>query len=104
MRRMRVPAAAHDSWEAVLHDAAPTDKLLLMPEIERAEEAWDMRGHRAIGVVYDPEWERAGNYVPTVLPQRYDALLYIDESHALHPIHMPAFVDGEPPETYPTGM
>jgi erythromycin esterase-like protein len=104
MRRMRVPAAAHDSWEAVLHDAAPTDKLLLMPEIERAEEAWEMRGHRAIGVVYDPEWERAGNYVPTVLPQRYDALLYIDESHALHPIHMPAFVDGEPPETYPTGM
>jgi erythromycin esterase-like protein len=104
MRRMRVPAAAHDSWEAVLHDAAPTDKLLLMPEIERAEEAWEMRGHRAIGVVYDPEWERAGNYVPTVMPQRYDALLYIDESHALHPIHMPAFVDGEPPETYPTGM
>jgi hypothetical protein len=38
------------------------------------------------------------------MPQRYDALLYIDESHALHPIHMPAFVDGEPPETYPTGM
>ena len=31
------------------------------------------RGHRAIGVVYDPEAERYGNYVPTVLPLRYAA-------------------------------
>jgi hypothetical protein len=38
------------------------------------------------------------------MPDRYDALIYIDESHALHPLHMRAESDGEPPETYPSGM
>jgi erythromycin esterase-like protein len=32
------------------------------------------RGHRAIGVVYEPRAER-GNHVPTVMGGRYDALL-----------------------------
>jgi erythromycin esterase-like protein len=36
------------------------------------------RGHRAIGVVYRPEYEHFGNYVPTGLPRRYDALLSLD--------------------------
>ena len=61
------------------------------------------RGHRAIGVVYHPERER-GNFVPTVLPRRYDAFLYIDESHALHPLHIAPADGKEPPETYPWGF
>jgi erythromycin esterase len=60
--------------------------------------------HRAIGVVYDPRNERWGNYVPTVLPRRYDAFLYIDQSQAVDPLHMPVRVDGEVAETFPTGM
>lgn len=103
MERMRVPEARNGSWEALLHEAGARDKLLLLDELQ-GEDALKTRGHRAIGVVYDPAWERAGNYVPTIMPRRYDALLYIDESHALHPLHMPAHVDGEPPETYPSGM
>ncbi|HLJ56354.1 MAG TPA: erythromycin esterase family protein [Chthonomonadaceae bacterium] len=59
------------------------------------------RGHRAIGVVYQPAFEQWGNYVPTVLPDRYDAFLYIDETHALHPLHIQPSADAEPPETYP---
>ena len=104
MARMRVPAARNDSWEAALHEAGPHDKLILVDELNAEEEARRVRGHRAIGVVYDPEWERAGNYVPTVMTRRYDALLHIDESHALHPLHMHARADGEPPETYPSGF
>lgn len=58
----------------------------------------------AIGVVYDPRAERWGNYVPTIVPRRYDAFCYVDETRALDPLHMPVLVDGEVPETYPSGM
>jgi erythromycin esterase len=62
------------------------------------------RGHRAIGVVYNPAYERFGNYVPTILPLRYDAFLYLDETQALHPLHLQPHPDAEPPETYPSGV
>jgi hypothetical protein len=55
-------------------------------------------------VVYDPRLEHWGNYVPTLLPRRYDAFLFIDETHAVDPLHMPVRVDGEVPETYPSGL
>jgi erythromycin esterase-like protein len=103
MERMRVPPAREDSWEAVLHAHAPADRLLVFSSSE-PEEMLRPRGHRAIGVVYHPEAERFGNYVPTVLPLRYDAVLYLDRTTALHPLHMEAHEDGEPPETYPSGM
>jgi erythromycin esterase len=38
------------------------------------------------------------------MPLRYNAVLHIDESQALHPLHMPAHADGEPPETWPSGF
>jgi hypothetical protein len=55
--------------------------------------------------VYNPAYERYGNYVPTLLTKRYDAFLYIDETHALHPLHMPETKeDKDLPETFPTGL
>ena len=69
------------------------------------EELLQERGHRAIGVVYHPEYERYGNYVPTVLPRRYDAFLFLDETRALEPLHdVKVRDDGEVPETYPSGV
>ena len=65
------------------------------------------RDQRAIGVVYNPEHERYGNYVPTILTNRYDAFVYIDKSEAIHPLHMPAEsgeVKEDLPETFPTGL
>jgi erythromycin esterase-like protein len=77
----------------LLGDSGPT-RVLLPP-----------RGHRAIGVVYHPAYEHRGNYVPTVLPRRYDAFLYLDWTHALRPLHeVHALEDEEVPETYPSGM
>lgn len=55
-----------------------------------------------MGVVYRPEREW-GNYVPTVLGDRYDALLWFDETTAVRPLHTNA-VDVLEPETYPTGV
>ena len=40
-------------------------------------------GHRAKGVVYNPEADRR-NYVPTVLPRRYDAFIFIAETSELN--------------------
>ena len=104
MRRMPVPEAREGSWEHLFHAAGAEDKLLMMDEIDEVPGSTDPRGHRAIGVVYHPEREAHGNYVPSVLPYRYDAMLYIDRSRALRPLKMPAHLDHEPPETYPTGM
>ena len=106
MQRMRVPKAREGSWEDMLHDAGHDDKLLLFDGTDTG----GIRGldepvaHRAIGVVYDPNSERWGNYVPTLMPRRYDAFLYIDESRAVDPLHMPVVVEGEVPETFPSGM
>lgn len=58
--------------------------------------------HRAIGVVYDPELEQLGNYVPTILDERYDAFVWCDVTKPVSPLHaQPA--PGEL-ETYPTGV
>jgi erythromycin esterase-like protein len=70
----------------------------------RTEDMLEVRGQRAIGVVYHPEHEHLGNYVPTVLPRRYDALLFLDRAEALHPLHLKAAVGEEVPETYPSGL
>jgi erythromycin esterase-like protein len=61
-------------------------------------------GQRAIGVVYRPEYEHFGNYVPTVLPRRYDALLFIDRTKALRALHPTEVNEEEVPETYPSGV
>ena len=53
------------------------------------------KGQRAIGVIYNPQYEKYGNYVPTNLSSRYDALLFIDETHALNPLHIPTINDKE---------
>src|SRR5918994_480594 len=43
-------------------------------------------GHRAIGVVYNPDRERRGNYVSSILGRRYDALIYCDRTGAVTPL------------------
>lgn len=102
--RMEVPEAPRGSWEHVLHEALGEDALILLDHLADAPALHEPRGHRAIGVVYRPARERMGNYVPTVLPARYDALIYIEETRALDPIRAAVGHEGEVPETWPTGM
>jgi erythromycin esterase len=103
MERMRVPEARSGSWEDVLHRSSVDDELLLFDQSSISDEFRKPRGHRAIGVVYQPELESYGNYVPSVLPRRYDAFLYLDETEALHPLHIEP-VELNPPDTYPWGF
>jgi erythromycin esterase-like protein len=106
MERMRVPVARDGSLEDVLHRAVRGDGLFLFD----GSDDGGIRGfdapiaHRAIGVVYDPHAEHFGNYVPTIVPRRYDALLFFDETRGVDPLHMPLAVDTEVPETFPSGM
>jgi len=105
MERLRVPPARPDSWEDVLHRAGAQDRLLLLDEAHTNDDLLQKRGHRAIGVVYHPDYEQYGNYVPTVLPLRYDGFLFLNETQALRPLHeVKARADGEVPETYPSGV
>lgn len=104
MRKIKVPEATEGSWEHLFHLASKgKDRLLLMNKLKDKKIFDSYIGHRAIGVVYNPEHERFGNYVPTILPKRYDAFIFLDETTALHPIHFQP--DGtEIPDTYPFGM
>ena len=98
-----VPPAREVSWEDILRRTGEEDKLLVFAAAEDEDELLKPRGHRAIGVVYDPAYERHRNYVPTVLPHRYDAFLYVDETQALHPLHIGTRKNGKPSETFPSG-
>lgn len=103
VRRMTVPPARSDSVEAVLHEVTGgADAAFLLPVGDGPWWARTARNHRAIGVVYHPERERRGNYVPTQLGERYDAFLYCDRTTALHPLHAVETRDKEP-EAYPSG-
>jgi erythromycin esterase-like protein len=106
MRRMRVPAARAGSWEDIVHRTERDAALFVFDGTDDGGIAGldAPLAHRAIGVVYDPDHERWGNYVPSLMPRRYDAFVYVDESRALDALHFPAVVDGEIPETYPSGM
>lgn len=101
MEKMEVPPAIEGSIEHYLHQKSPANQLILLDENpEPAFHEW--KGHRAIGVVYQP-WSEHRNYVPTGLAQRYDALVHIDATRALHPLHLRPD-KREIPDTYPFGV
>jgi len=103
MEEFEVPTARVGSIEDILHKESASDRYILfsegIPEKIYETEVY----HRAIGVVYHPGSEKLGNYVPSVLSRRYDALLFLDETSALHPLHMHPHKE-KTPETYPFGF
>jgi erythromycin esterase-like protein len=102
IKKMNVPPAIAGSWENILHTLGASNKLILSKDIRNQRPLNQWIGHRAIGVVYHPERERNGNYVPSIIPRRYDAFMYFDKTTALHPIAN-VVNDKEPPDTYPWG-
>ena len=103
MKTMNLPPAKEDSWENLLHQASSSNKILISSRLKQHKLFRQPIDQRAVGVVYRPEQESWGNYVPSLIPQRYEAFVYIDSTTALHPFH----VDADPkqfPETYPFGL
>jgi erythromycin esterase len=103
MRIMNVPEAMAGSWEHLIHQLNAKDRIIFLNEEMKKFLGKRKFGHRAIGVVYHPEREHLGNYVPSAMPYRYNAFIYIDKTRALHPVHIRP--DGhQTPETFPFGI
>jgi erythromycin esterase-like protein len=97
------PARAH-SYEAIFHEAELGRFYLDLGanQLDRGGEwLFATREERAIGVIYHPDRERWGNYVPSQLARRYDAYMFYDETFAVEPLDV-----CEPPglESYPEGL
>ena len=100
MERMPVPPARRGSLEALLHDELGEDSVLVFPREDGPSFLRRRMDHRAIGVVYAPEREAWGNYVPTVLGERYDAFLWFEQTRPLQPLHLEPEGRGEE-QTWP---
>lgn len=81
----QVPQAEFGSWEYQLHHSGAFNKYLLFNS-NNVKYFQNVVSHRAIGVVYRPEYEQYGNYVPSVIGERYDAFIFIDQTNALKPV------------------
>ncbi|MEW2359112.1 erythromycin esterase family protein [Spirillospora sp. NPDC029432] len=103
MERMTVPGPPPDSAEAMLEASGVDSGLFVFADRPAADWFGGTRGHRAIGVVYDPTRDRR-NYVPTRLADRYDALCWFRRTSALEPLHMEAAVRYDEMETVPSGV
>jgi erythromycin esterase-like protein len=101
--RMPVPPAQPGSHEALLHEALGAPSVLTFDQDRSSQWLTQRRGHRAIGVVYAPARE-TGNYVPTTMGSRYDALLWFEETTSLRPLHLEAVPTELEFETEPTGF
>jgi erythromycin esterase-like protein len=104
--RKQVRAGLSGSYEELLHRTGLPSFLLTLRDLgEAAGGLREPRLERAIGVVYLPETERLSHYFHVRLPLQFDALMHIDQTRALEPLERTvAWVQGEAPETYPTGM
>jgi erythromycin esterase len=100
MRELPVPEARSGSVEDLLHQESEQDRLLIFGADKGKGRFAGRMPHRAIGVVYNPNHEKHGNYVPTVLNSRYDAFIYLDETNALNPLHVQPD-HFKMPDTYP---
>lgn len=83
---MNIPSAQLNSIEDLFNIADKDSYYLIFSENDKKnDDLMQMRGHRAIGVVFNPLFE-SRNYVPTILPERYDAFVFFRETKALTPL------------------
>ncbi len=81
MLEMEMPEAIDGSIEALLEKAGFKQGVFVFRDSpEKIERPIP---HRAVGVVYNPEREAHGNYVPTIMQHRYDAFIFLRETGAL---------------------
>ena len=105
-QRKRVRKGLPGSWEDVFHHTGTTRFLLpLRADAALRSLVAPQRLQRAIGVIYRPDTERQSHYFHTRLAQQFDAVIHIDETSALEPLDPgQVWLDGEAPETFPSGI
>ncbi len=103
--RRRIRPALEGSYEALLHVVGGNFWLDLRTQDAVKELLGEPRLERAIGVIYRPESERLSHYFYSILPEQFDALVHLDQTHALDPLERTAQWEcGELPETYPWAL
>jgi erythromycin esterase-like protein len=97
--RKRVRRALRGSWEDIFHQL-DLPRFVLEPAQSQGTAL-----ERAIGVIYLPQTERLSHYFEAELSHQFDAVIHIDETHAVEPLERTSlWVEGELPETYPWGI
>jgi erythromycin esterase len=102
MRKIKVSEAMQGSWEHSFNSIGK-NRLRLMHSILEEQYLSDYIYHRTVGIVYNPAQERYGNYVPTIIPKKHDASIYLDRTTALLPLHIQPD-SSQIQETDPFGM
>lgn len=103
--RKRVRPALADSHEAFLHETVGGRFWLDLGDSIVHAALVTPRLERAIGVIYRPQTERGSHYFHARLSEQFDAVIHLDHTRALVPLERTSLWDeGEPPETYPSGL
>lgn len=86
MQQMQIPDAVQGSYEEAMYRSGISPLLLMLHDSRNRPELMEPRGNRAVGVVYNPARDSQDNFVPTILPLRYDAFLFFSDTQALSPL------------------
>jgi len=103
--RKNVRPALPNSYEALFYDVDCPCFFLTLRDKAAIAVLDEPRLERAIGVVYLPETERRSHYFYSRLAHQFDAVIHFDQTRAAEPLEKSAaWIRGEIPETYPTGI
>src|SRR5690606_5881376 len=86
MEEMKIPKAISKSVESKLNDIGPEALYLIFNKKDRKEQNLKVTGNRAVGVVYNPDRDQR-QFVPTLVPLRYDAIVFFKNTAALRVLH-----------------
>jgi erythromycin esterase-like protein len=105
-KEKKVRPSLSDSYENLFHQAGMPRFVL---PLGRASCLHEMAARnlqeRAIGVLYLPRSERASHYFEADMASQFDAVLHVDETHALRPLDADSYAaEPESPETFPSGL
>ncbi len=103
--RKRVRPARNDSFEYTFHAlGVPRFWVPLRPYRPQLDGLPAEALERAIGVIYRPDTELQSHYFTARLIDQFDAIYHYDVTRAVQPLERSRlWLEGEPPEAYPTG-
>ena len=90
--RKRVLPALPGSWEDVLHEQGGAGAGMLIDAPRLDGEALE----RAIGAIYRPQTELLSHYFHARLGKQFDAVIHVDETHAVQPLERAGEWEREP--------